>query len=356
LSVRPLALLGLLALVACGKSQAAPDATVPGAKGEEGSGDGDATDGDASDGDAIPTHSGDLGPQDGTQAGHSGDGDDDRPGASFDECGALRWSDDGPIGGDCQAGLEGEYTCDCTGEHIEGVTADSCAEALLVACGVQQGAPPNFCEGGSGICWQDEQNEWFTCECSDGDLSDGNDGPCDQALFDACARPCDNGRGRCEPMASEIGFDCTCGDRQMAVAGEGDCDFALEETCRPACNHDKGACYDRDDGLGFVCQCGEEEPFEIDFEDLGHDSCALALDDLCGEAEPPGDVEVCERESDVASGACRVRPGEVSCSCEWVDGEGFSSGGSGVASGAGGAGGPVPDCLESLMDACPDAF
>lgn len=248
-----------------------------------------------------------------------------------------------------------EWQCDCNGKNLT-VEASGCADALQNGCGVAQDSETTFCRNYGdvfSVCWIKEDTGW-QCGCGDPvdtvTLVDQDDQECIDALFHACAQPCEGPLGQCDPLreTDEVGFQCDCtyyGEISRKTWAR-DCQSALRNVCHPSysnysesCNGYVGYC-DRSE-FGYACHClnGLEQSIEsIEMSEIG---CYLALEQVCGENQPPED-SICRVESSDESssgqGYC-VQIGEELYECD-------CSGETDLLIAA--------SCEEALIFACPD--
>ena len=116
--------------------------------------------------------------------------------------GELRWRSGQPT-------PSGPYHCYCPSSEQEVPAADSCEDAITLACGVDLAAPQScpVSEHPDGACWPvlGSPGSW-RCRCGSEDvLTSVEHEDCRSAWFAACRPSCPGDAGRCEPSSSDGG-------------------------------------------------------------------------------------------------------------------------------------------------------
>lgn len=220
-----------------------------------------------------------------------------------------------PVIYDC-VGVPGDWTCSCGERPPSPSSATACEEALETVCGVTP-SEPLYCVDVIGTCWP--AGDAWLCRCTDGDVVEGvTADTCDQAIRATCDTACESAWGHCIPSDEPGSYACSCSyydaDRHLWSS---DCATALNQACDPSlgCNTFSGFCDPSE--VGFACQCIDGSNAQFTFDSLGHDDCFQAVELACGDVEPPAGWS-CEREVGNVRGTCTKDPeedGRYDCFC-----------------------------------------
>jgi hypothetical protein len=227
------------------------------------------------------------------------------------------------------------WRCWCDGAGQTGSGSD-CETALQDACGV---AIPErgHCTVGEAGCWPVDAagepstaaGDTWACRCTGADrLSTVSTERCDDALFQHCAEGCSGEAGTCMPTVTEGEYACLCtyyGGPERVLWSQEACPNVLEAACDPTghggsgCNAFAGYCDQTDSG--FSCRCIDGRVDAVRYTELPEDQCELALELICGVAEPNSKLICDDERTDGTTtwrGECtREDPGIYACECSY---------------------------------------